>query len=104
MKPGAAIFEVFPYKYFKPSYMKLAATYGLHHRWTQNTEPTSWNRVSLSLISQESCMKSRRCRSYARGDTVSMNQDHIMAVVEFAREIENGTIGVHNAPYQFKQR
>ena len=36
MKQGAVLIEIFPYKYFKESYIKLSATYGIHHRWLQN--------------------------------------------------------------------
>jgi len=102
MKPGAVIFEVFPYKYFKRSYIFLSKQYGIHHRMTQNVNPTSWSRQGLVLLNQSYCMKYRRCRSFARGDAVIMSNDHVEDVINTMNDIENKVLGCHNAPYVFK--
>jgi hypothetical protein len=95
---GAVLVEIFPYKYFKPSYLKLAATYGIHHRWRQNLQPTSFNRQALRMVSQLTCMGIRRCRSHARGDSVVMTSDDVAFVVNVTRDIEEGRLGAQNAP------
>jgi hypothetical protein len=88
MRRGALLFEVFPYKYFKNSYLNLAATYGVRYKWVQDTRPTSLSRALLYLVPQDLCMKFNRCRSHARGDSVVMTHDHLAAVVAAIREIE----------------
>ena len=88
MPRGSVIIEIFPYKYFKPSYVPLASVFGVHHHWTQNTAPTSASRFWLRLVSQAVCMGINRCRSLARGDNVAMPLEHIdfVALVLSAKE------------------
>ena len=62
MQPGAVLLEVFPYKYFKPSYIPLAESFGLRHRWVQNDEPTSPSRQWLRFVPQSVCMRINKCR------------------------------------------
>jgi hypothetical protein len=53
MPKGSAIFEVFPYKYWKEGYRPFANEYGLWHGWSQNKRATTWYRdFVLSFISQ----------------------------------------------------
>jgi hypothetical protein len=89
MKRNSLLFEVFPYKYYKDSYSRLAATYGVHYRWTQNKHPTSFSRQVLRLVSQDVCMYYRKCRSHARGDSVVMTREHIADVLQSMRDIES---------------
>ena len=93
LREGSVIIEVYPYKYWKPSYLPLAAQFGVHHRWTQNHNPTSPSRLSLRLISQEWCMSINKCRSHARGDSVTMPPDHIDLVISVAKAKEMGKLG-----------
>jgi hypothetical protein len=102
MKPGSVLLEVFPFRYYKPSYLNLCAQFGIHHRFIQNRAPTSLNRQVLRLVSEETCMKYNKCRSHARGDFISMPEDHMDYVVDVARQVVNGSIGAHNANYSFK--
>jgi hypothetical protein len=44
MKRGAVLIEAFPYKYYKETYVRLSASYGIHHRWIQNVRPSSFSR------------------------------------------------------------
>lgn len=99
LKPGAVLFEVFPYKYFKPSYLLLSLQYGVHHRWTQSLRPTSFNRLYLKLLSQNMCMKYNKCRSHARGDSIELTDTDISRIAEAAKDVQMGKLGVHNAPY-----
>ncbi len=98
LKRGAVLVEIFPYKYFKQSYQKLSGAYGVHHRWRQNTAPTSLSRLSLMAVSQEQCMRVRRCRSHARGDSVAVTGADVEFVLNITREVEAGRLGAHNAP------
>ena len=47
MKRGGVLIEVFPYNYYKETYMRLSASYGIHHRWIQNLTPTSLSRYAV---------------------------------------------------------
>eukprot|EP01041_Mallomonas_annulata_P009242 gene9242-19181_t len=71
MKPGAVLFEVFPYKYWKVS----------------ATVPYSASRQILRLISLKRCMHSPWCRSFARGDDVMLDTSQVLAVIVTANEI-----------------
>lgn len=82
MKPGALLFEIFPYKYFKPSYIPLCQTFQVHHRFLTVDAPVSWNRQYLRVISTKDCMKDIHCRSHARGDFVSLTDAQIRQIVD----------------------
>jgi hypothetical protein len=98
MKRGAVLIEVFPYKYFKESYLKLSASYGIHHRWIQNIQPTSLTRQGLRFISQKNCMNQRRCRSHARGDSIQVTTPDLYYILNITQAVQNGNIGAHNVP------
>lgn len=91
---GSVIIEIFPFRYWKASYIPLAAQFGVHHRWAQNEGPTSLSRWPLWFISQEWCMSLNKCRSHARGDSVAMPVDHIDLVIRVAKAKEEGRLGV----------
>ena len=75
MPPGSAIFELFPYKYWKDGYRPFANEYGVHHGWSQSQHATTWFRqFVLSFISQEFCMRWSKCREYARRDDVVIDE------------------------------
>lgn len=63
LRPGALVIEIFPYKYFKPSYFPLYTALDLKHVWFQSTKVSS---RYLQGVSLEACMKNKACRSYAR--------------------------------------
>lgn len=44
MPRGAYLFELFPFRYFKPTYLILSRQYGLIHEWIQNDSPTFFSR------------------------------------------------------------
>jgi hypothetical protein len=98
MKRGAVLIEVFPYKYFKESYLKLSASYGIHHRWLQNSQPTSLSRQGLRFISQKNCMNQRRCRSHARGDSIQVTTLDLYFILNVTQAVQNGTIGAQKFP------
>jgi len=98
MKPGAVLIEVFPYKYWKNSYIALSRQFQIHHRWIQNQEPTSASRFALRFVSQSTCMSFNRCRSHARGDSVAMPEDHLQLVIQTAIQVQLGQLGEHNKP------
>lgn len=81
MKPGAMLIEIFNFKYWKIGYQPLAIEYGLHHRWLQNSMPTSFTRLPLYFVSQKWCMINLRCRRFSRTDDIRLNND------DYIREI-----------------
>lgn len=91
---GSVIIEIFPFRYWKPSYVPLAAQFGIHHRWAQNETPTSPSRWLLRVIPQDWCMDINKCRSHARGDSVAMPRDHIDLVIRIAKAKQEGRLGV----------
>ena len=100
---GAVLIEIFPYKYFKESYGALCDQLGIHHRFAQNRWPSSMSRLPLYLVPMSICMKIRRCRSYARGDSVAMPKDHISIVVGNLVLVEKGLLNAQNAKINFIQ-
>ena len=88
LRPGAALVEIFPFKYWKNSYVDLAAKFGVVHAWAQNQAPTSMSRFILHLVPQAWCMSSNRCRTLARGDDVLMPPDHLQLVIKTAKSVE----------------
>lgn len=82
MKPDAALIEVFPYKYFKYSYIWLSKPFGIHHHWLLNQHPSPGSNNNLRNTPLKECMGNLKCRSYARTKNVTMPMDHINAVVD----------------------
>lgn len=80
MRLGALIYEVFPYRYFKIGYQELASEYGVAHSWTEAQSPASLSRAVLRLTSTEACMKSRKCRSFARKDDVRLSDSQLQEI------------------------
>ena len=89
MKPNATLFEIFPFRYFKKTYFHLTHQYGIQHEWVQNEYPTLLSRQILRTLTQKQCMKNRSCRSFARGDDVSVNNRHIQQIVRAMMHIEH---------------
>ena len=99
---SAVLYWIILFRYFKPSYIHLSASYGIHHRWIQNTSPTSWNRQSLWGVSQEWCMAHRRCRSHARGDDVRINiPSDLNFIVNVTYLVACGLLSAHNTPTSY---
>ena len=92
LPPQAILFEIFPYKYFKPSYLNMVRQLGIHHRWVQNAQPTSNSRMVLRLISQNWCMNSNRCRTHARGDSVQVTDDHFLSIFAALASLESARL------------
>jgi hypothetical protein len=88
MKPRSTIIEIFPYKYFKPTYVNLAPTYGIHHRMIIIDHPTTWEHYALYLIQQETCYSLRRCRSIARKMDLLLTPAQLLSITYISREIE----------------
>jgi hypothetical protein len=92
MPHGSAVFEIFPYKYWKDGYRPLANEYGLFHGWSQNHRATSPSRnLALSFISQPACMQWARCREFARRDDVNMDEATVKAIALLARHASGDT-------------
>ena len=91
MPEFSTLFEIFPYKYFKPSYLNICKTYNIKHKWTQNNKPASFSRQVLRAIDQKSCMDNLNCRTYARGDDVFISNSDVKEVINVMLGIE--TIG-----------
>jgi hypothetical protein len=87
MRPQSSVFEVFPYKYFKPSYFPLVDVIGLRHQWFQSMRATS---SYLSQISTEACMADQACRSFARTHDIILSEDNLNTIQLF---IVNSLLG-----------
>lgn len=101
MKPGSVIVEIFPYKYYRTSYQALARQFGVHYRMQQNTQPTSLWTQPLRIVSQAFCMHDLNCRSFARGRSVVMTQQHQSFLFRTMQEIELGVLNAQNAVYKY---
>jgi hypothetical protein len=76
------VVEVFPFRYFKPTYQLLAKALGINSYFLENDAPTSVKNEILRLVpSTEYCMQYLSCRGYARGDNVVLRPSDIGFVV-----------------------
>jgi hypothetical protein len=90
LPPGAMVIEIFPYKYFKPSYFPLAERFQINHYWFQSKYKSSW---ILDYIGLETCMKDSFCRSFSRNQDVELSFDEINAIIHI---VTFGKINVDN--------
>ena len=81
MKEGSLLLEIFPYKYFRTTYLDLSLTFGINHKWIQMQQPSSITRNILRFISQDKCMNSGFCRNFARKDNIYLTQNEITDIV-----------------------
>lgn len=97
MRRGAALFEVYPYKYFKRSYFPLSNQFGIHHRYVQNRDPTSYSaKLWLKDVSLESCMSTFKCRKFARKQDIEMTPSHVQYLVQTMKDIERGILNANS--------
>ncbi len=87
MRPSSSVFEVFPYKYFKPSYFPLVEKIQLRHQWFQSMIPTS---NYLTYITTEACMVDQACRSFARTNDIILTEDNLNTIQIFIINIMLG--------------
>ncbi len=92
LPPSSHLIEVFPYKYYKSTYVSLAAQFLLQYRALVSLRASS---VSSGLWLQgvasggvEQCMRDMRCRSFARRQSVCMTEAHVHEVLSVMREVE----------------
>lgn len=101
MKPDSHVFEVFPHKYFKPTYFSLSKAMSVHHAWQYGSadsvyqEPdllkslsTTSARWVLPLISLKQCMQNIKCRSLARQQDLKLRREDIDAIHKIIMQIE----------------
>ena len=81
MKEDALLFEIFPYKYFRTTYLDLSSTFGIQHKWIQIQQPSSISRNILRFVSQDMCMNSGYCRHFARKDNIYLTPNEINAII-----------------------
>lgn len=75
LPPRATVIEIFPYRYFKPSYFPLYSPLQLQHHWFQSTFRTSAAGFFLDGITQQVCMGDKACRSFARNQDIQLSID-----------------------------
>jgi hypothetical protein len=93
MPQGSAVYEIFPYKYWKDGYRPFANEYGLYHGWSQNHGSNTWSRnLALSFISQNACMQWAECREYARRDDVTVDDYALNSIVDLAQLSSGGVM------------
>ena len=90
MKPGATFLELFPYKYFKPSYAPLAQSLGLRHRWVMNSGTVSASAGLLMSVTQDNCMAYFKCRKFARRQDVQWENSHKRLLYNEMQRVEQG--------------
>ncbi len=89
LPPRAHLIEVFPYKYYKSTYVPLAAQFSLqYHALVSLVASSMRSGLWLDRVSVEQCMGDLKCRSYARQQTVVMTEKHIEEVVRVIRQVE----------------
>lgn len=64
------LFEVYPYRYFKPAYGPLSTEYGILHGRVMSPPQSFWNAFLLKGITTATCMTTLTCREFARSDNV----------------------------------
>ena len=87
MPEGSLLYEVFPYRYHKPTYENLCKSYGIRYQGARSEQPVSVSRQILRPMSDSRCMSSLKCRSYARGDDVDMTP-HLKDIFQAMKDIE----------------
>mmetsp|Transcript_4543 Transcript_4543/g.6956 ORF Transcript_4543/g.6956 Transcript_4543/m.6956 type:complete len:421 (+) Transcript_4543:126-1388(+) len=75
------LFEVYPYRYYKPAYGPLSSEYGVHHGSVMSTPQSMWNRLVLAGITTETCMTTKICREFARSDNVALTERGIQELI-----------------------
>lgn len=74
LRPDTLVVEIFPYKYFKPSYFPLYSALDLKHLWFQSARVSSRYLQGMSL---EACMKNKACRSFARHQDIYLESKEV---------------------------
>lgn len=70
MAPGKLLFEVFPYRYYKPAYSPFGREFGVHHGGVMS-EGTSWFAEHvLPYTTTATCMVIKQCRVHSRDQDV----------------------------------
>ncbi|CAM9852062.1 unnamed protein product, partial [Phaeothamnion confervicola] len=85
LPPGAALFEIFPYKYWKEGYKPLALEWGASYEYIMSRSVTGYRGMVLFFVPQEVCMRSIHCRKFSRADDVRLEPGHLQKVVQVAR-------------------
>ena len=70
LPPETKVIEIFPYKYFKPSYFPLYLTLDLHHRYFQSQYRNQHVVSYIGDIPQDTCFADKVCRSFARNQDI----------------------------------
>ncbi|CAN0045467.1 unnamed protein product, partial [Phaeothamnion confervicola] len=84
LQPGAVLFELYPYKYYKLGYKALAPATGVRYEFAMSEPQTLRHKLLLHYISTERCMSFYFCRSFARSDNVRMSDADVERVVALA--------------------
>lgn len=75
--------EVFPYRYFKPTYQLLGKALQLKTHFLENDAPVGIKGEVLRLVpNSEYCMRYLRCRGYARSANVVLRGSDVSFVVD----------------------
>ena len=84
---GAAVIEIFPYKYYKETYFTLSKHFNLTHMYIQSQ---TVSHQLLTYVSLENCMSDLSCRSFARIQNIELTFDEINAIISglLAKEIQ----------------
>lgn len=77
LPPQTTVIEVFPYRYFKPSYFPLYPKLGIQHYYFQSQYRTPEAAGYLDQIPQLRCLQDKPCRSYARNQDIWLSPEEI---------------------------
>ena len=92
LPPDSSIIEIFPYKYFKPSYFTLSAQFGLFHYWFQVQPTTAKDKGILQYVRLSTCMQDQRCRSYARNQNIYLEEEDRQQIIHLLLRIQYGLV------------
>ena len=79
---ASMLFEIYPFRYYKPAYAPMSIEYGVMHGKVMS-QPTRWD-TSLILRHTETttCFKYKWCRSYARNQDVILDRDRVQYLIK----------------------
>lgn len=89
LKPHSMVIEIFPYKYFKRSYIQLSSKFSIQHHWIQlnYSQPAEdvdllnqMGQKMLYFVDQKDCMADLKCRSYARSRNLKLQEVDVKSI------------------------
>eukprot|EP01039_Chlorochromonas_danica_P009398 gene9398-10381_t len=86
LPPGKLLFEVFPYKYYKPAYSPFSKEFGVYHGGVMSVG-TSWlSKYVFPFVTTQACMQMKQCRVYSRDQDVILSRHGVNRLSRIVEE------------------